>query len=275
MEGFLAGEMRYVVATDAIGMGLNLPIRRVIFMDTEKFDGVERRELRPEEIQQIAGPGGGMVCMTKGFVGATQNLGAIRAGLNTVVPPLQQAVAGFSDLVLQVEFDLLEVLTEWNRMPTVAPYVKLDITRYLTLISKIREQGFRLTRRRSSGRPTSPSMKRRSRCGTSFPVPPAPPPGGRHSPGRNCPKGHPDPAGAGTLLPKAGPLLLLCQGLRLPGGRGGPLRPPGREVAEEINEILLHRLKNNIRFCAVCGAALPLHHHGRLCEACYRKQRRR
>ena len=39
MEGFLAGEMRYVVATDAIGMGLNLPIRRVIFMDTEKFDG--------------------------------------------------------------------------------------------------------------------------------------------------------------------------------------------------------------------------------------------
>ena len=49
----------------------------------------------------------------------------------------------------------------------------------------------------------------------------------------------------------------------------------GEEVAEEINEILLHRLKNNIRFCAVCGAALPLHHHGRLCEACYRKQRRR
>lgn len=36
----------------------------------------------------------------KGYVGATQNLGAIRAGLNTVVPPLQQAVAGFSDLVL-------------------------------------------------------------------------------------------------------------------------------------------------------------------------------
>ena len=47
------------------------------------------------------------------------------------------------------------------------------------------------------------------------------------------------------------------------------------EVAEEINEILLHRLKNNIRFCALCGTALPLHHHGRLCDACFRKQRRR
>ena len=62
---------------------------------------------------------------------------AIRAGLNTVVPPLQQAVAGFSDLVLMVDFDLLEVLTEWNKMPTVEPYVKLDITRYLTIISKL------------------------------------------------------------------------------------------------------------------------------------------
>lgn len=82
----------------------------------------------------------------KGYVGATQNLGAIRAGLNTVVPPLQQAVAGFSDLVLMVDFDLLEVLTEWNKMPTVEPYVKLDITRYLTIISKLREQGFQLTK---------------------------------------------------------------------------------------------------------------------------------
>ena len=45
-------------------------------------------------------------------------------------------------------------------------------------------------------------------------------------------------------------------------------------VAEEINEILLHRLKNNIRFCARCGAALPLRHHGRLCDGCYRAQNR-
>ena len=34
MEGFLDGRMQYVVSTDAIGMGLNLPIRRIIFMET-------------------------------------------------------------------------------------------------------------------------------------------------------------------------------------------------------------------------------------------------
>lgn len=103
----------------------------------------------------------------KGYVGATQNLGAIRAGLNTVVPPLQQAVAGFSDLVLMVDFDLLEVLTEWNKMPTVEPYVKLDITRYLTIISKLREQGFQLTKEQDSGQPTSPLTRLRNRCGRS------------------------------------------------------------------------------------------------------------
>ena len=98
MEGFLEGRMRYVVSTDAIGMGLNLPIRRIIFMDTEKYDGVERRPLKPEEIQQIAGRAGRFGMYDKGWVGATQGLGVIRQGLNTVVPPLTYAVAGFAVL---------------------------------------------------------------------------------------------------------------------------------------------------------------------------------
>lgn len=146
MEGFLEGKMKYIVSTDAIGMGLNLPIRRVIFMDTEKFDGVERRPLKPEEIRQIAGRAGRYGMYAKGYVGATQNLELIRAGLEAVVPPLQYAVVGFSDLVLQVDFDLLEVLTQWNQMPTVEPYRKLDITRYIAIISKMREMGFLLSK---------------------------------------------------------------------------------------------------------------------------------
>ena len=71
MEGFLEGRMQYVVSTDAIGMGLNLPIRRVIFLDTRKFDGVERRDLKPAEIQQIAGRAGRYGMYDKGYVGAT------------------------------------------------------------------------------------------------------------------------------------------------------------------------------------------------------------
>ena len=58
MERFLRGETRVLVATDAIGMGLNLPIRRVIFTRDRKFDGLHNRALRPEEIRQIGGRAG-------------------------------------------------------------------------------------------------------------------------------------------------------------------------------------------------------------------------
>lgn len=274
MEGFLAGRMSYVVSTDAIGMGLNLPIRRIIFMDTEKFDGVERRELKPEEIQQIAGRAGRYGMYDMGYVGATQNLGAIRAGLNTVVPPLQQAVAGFSDLVLMVDFDLLEVLTEWNKMPTVEPYVKLDITRYITLISKIREQGFRLSKEqelRAANIPFDETEEPLRELFFRFLR--------LHQQGQ--PIEQPAlPEDRARTLPE---LELYCRKLDLyfsfSKAFGCPVDEDAlydrrEEVAEEINEILLHRLKNNIRFCALCGAALPLHHHGRLCDACFRKQRR-
>ena len=274
MEGFLEGRMRYVVSTDAIGMGLNLPIRRIIFMESEKFDGVERRPLKPEEIQQIAGRAGRFGMYDKGWVGATQNLGAIRQGLNTVVPPLQYAVAGFSDLVLQVDFDLLEVLTEWSKMPTTEPYVKLDISRYLSLISKIREMGFLLPKEqelRAANIPfdeTEPPLRelffhflRLYQQGEPVPQP-----------------GHPE--GDACTLPE---LELYCRKLDLYFSFCKAFDCPVDEdrlydcredVAEEINEILLYRLKNNIRFCAQCGKALPLHHSGRLCDDCFRKTRR-
>nr|CAG4708790.1 unnamed protein product [Naegleria fowleri] len=47
-----------LVATDAIGMGLNLNIRRIVFSQTEKFDGKEIRTLTPHEIKQIGGRAG-------------------------------------------------------------------------------------------------------------------------------------------------------------------------------------------------------------------------
>lgn len=47
-----------LVATDAVGMGLNLSIGRIVFSSLEKFDGKKSRILRPDEIKQIAGRAG-------------------------------------------------------------------------------------------------------------------------------------------------------------------------------------------------------------------------
>ena len=271
MEGFLEGRMQYVVSTDAIGMGLNLPIRRVIFLDTRKFDGVERRDLKPAEIQQIAGRAGRYGMYDKGYVGATENLDFIREGLEAAVPPLETAVAGFSELVLQVEHDLLEVLTEWNKMPTVAPYVKLDVSRYITLIGKVRQEGFSLTREQELRCANIPfdeteeellelffSFLRCFKAGQPLSCP-------------ELPEGH------APTLPQ---LEQYCRKLDLyfsfskafgcPIDRDA-LYDKREDAAESINQILLYNLKNNIRFCARCGAALPLHQSGRLCQSCYRK----
>jgi ATP-dependent RNA helicase SUPV3L1/SUV3 len=55
---FQSGEVDYLVATDAIGMGLNMDVDHVAFADIAKFDGKMHRELRPEELAQIAGRAG-------------------------------------------------------------------------------------------------------------------------------------------------------------------------------------------------------------------------
>ena len=54
-----AGEVDYLVATDAIGMGLNMGITHVGFSAMTKFDGHGFRRLTPSEVGQIAGRGGG------------------------------------------------------------------------------------------------------------------------------------------------------------------------------------------------------------------------
>jgi ATP-dependent RNA helicase SUPV3L1/SUV3 len=52
------GDVDFLVATDAIGMGINMDVDHVAFAAMEKFDGVGTRPLRPEEIGQIAGRAG-------------------------------------------------------------------------------------------------------------------------------------------------------------------------------------------------------------------------
>jgi len=55
---FQAGEVDYLVATDAIGMGLNLDVEHVAFASTRKFDGRDVRDLDDAELGQIAGRAG-------------------------------------------------------------------------------------------------------------------------------------------------------------------------------------------------------------------------
>ena len=275
VAGFLNHERQYVVSTDAIGMGLNLPIRRIIFMDTSKFDGKERRPLKPEEVQQIAGRAGRYGIYDKGYVGATENLSHIQTCMETVVPPLTYAVAGFSDLVLMVDFDLLEVLEVWNRMPTVEPYHKLDITRYITIISQMRERGFHLPKEQELAAANIPfdetddelimlfyRFLRAYMNGTE----PEQPVLQEKKTAYTLPE-------LELYYRKLDLYFSFCKAFSCPVDSDA-LRDEREKTADLINMILLHNLKNNIRFCDRCGAAMPLHHSGRLCNDCYARIRR-
>jgi ATP-dependent RNA helicase SUPV3L1/SUV3 len=55
---YQAGEVDYLVATDAVGMGLNMDVTHVAFAGLSKFDGRRRRRLTPAEMAQIAGRAG-------------------------------------------------------------------------------------------------------------------------------------------------------------------------------------------------------------------------
>jgi ATP-dependent RNA helicase SUPV3L1/SUV3 len=80
---YQSGEVDHLVATDAIGMGLNLDLEHVAFTSLTKHDGVGPRRLHPSEVAQIAGRAGRHV--RDGTFGATTELGDLP-------PPLVEAV---------------------------------------------------------------------------------------------------------------------------------------------------------------------------------------
>lgn len=70
-----AGEVDYMVATDAIGMGLNMDVNHVAFSGLRKFDGRHTRYLSPVEVGQIAGRAGRH--MNDGSFGTTAGHGPL------------------------------------------------------------------------------------------------------------------------------------------------------------------------------------------------------
>ena len=113
---FREGETDIVVATDAIGMGLNMPVRRIVFLQTDKFDGYERRELYPGEIQQIAGRAGRYGIFNEGLVNTLYDAPMVEEALSMVLPQDEEAVVAFPEELLRINAPLSEILMQWSEM---------------------------------------------------------------------------------------------------------------------------------------------------------------
>ncbi len=132
---FNKGKTKVAVATDAIGMGLNLPVRRIVFMQTEKFDGVSRRPLKVAEVKQIAGRAGRFGIYDKGYVSALgeTELEFIRGLYEAGEEPLTQVNLGFPQVLLDIDAPLDELMKIWYSVTPSEPFVKENIDEALYL----------------------------------------------------------------------------------------------------------------------------------------------
>ena len=74
IDRFLHGRADVCVATDVLGHGVNLPCETLLFAETTKFDGQQRRDLEPWELAQIAGRAGRFGLVERGHVGVLVGL---------------------------------------------------------------------------------------------------------------------------------------------------------------------------------------------------------
>ena len=135
MHLFHKKKTKVVVATDAIGMGLNLPVKRIVFLQAEKFDGVTRRLLTTAEVKQIAGRAGRFGLYPKGYVTATEeaDLAYIEERMEDTEKPLTQVNLGFPQILLDIDAPLDELLEIWHSVTPSDPFVKENIDEALFL----------------------------------------------------------------------------------------------------------------------------------------------
>lgn len=124
---FTEGVNQVVVATDAIGMGINLPIRRIVFMNTSKFDGTDKRRLEAEEIRQIAGRAGRYGYYDVGYVQSALDIEYVGKKLEEPLKPLTRARIGFPEVLLDIDMEMDEIIEAWERTKNLPMYDKISM----------------------------------------------------------------------------------------------------------------------------------------------------
>jgi len=140
-SAFVSGENQILVSTDAIGMGVNLPIRRIIFTDIKKFDGEEVRFLTSQEVKQIAGRAGRIGIYEVGYVACMNNdIAFIENRLHTTDDEIEKAVVGPAEAILNIGIlPLKEKLALWsNREEALNYYCKKDVRDFILILDKLK-----------------------------------------------------------------------------------------------------------------------------------------
>lgn len=146
---FREGESQILVSTDAIAMGLNLPIKTLLFSKDNKFDGLRRRELLPTEVLQISGRAGRYGFEEKGYVGALDEnaLTTIAFAFHSPLPDIELPVSVMASLehvmligeILETD-NILDILAFFaDNMEFDGPFVAANIDSMLEVAAIVSE----------------------------------------------------------------------------------------------------------------------------------------
>lgn len=128
---FREGKTDLLIATDCIGMGMNLPIQRIRFLEEEKFDGVRVRPLEPAEVQQIAGRAGRFGVYPEGYFSGSA---FIQVAFSENPEPVTIHIK-YPRNIWQLEGKLSEILSYWDSQIRYKGFVKQDCSELIDKVS--------------------------------------------------------------------------------------------------------------------------------------------
>ncbi|UKJ88491.2 ATP-dependent RNA helicase [Theileria orientalis] len=133
IESFNKRDTKILIASDVIGMGVNVSIRRIIFNKLTKYDGIESRVLNAAEVQQIAGRAGryGLEC-GEGQVSCVRkkDLPLLKELMNTEPPQIEKAV-------ISPNPEIFEAFNVALNQATGSRHSVSDVTQLITSMAKM------------------------------------------------------------------------------------------------------------------------------------------
>ncbi len=275
---FADGKTDVVVATDAIGMGMNLPIRRVVFLQTVKFDGVKERPLTASEVKQIAGRAGRYGLYDTGYVTSYYDYWMIEKLLSQEIIPIRKAMISIPEGFLSKDGKVSTILEMWNRIPASDFYDKGDISEKIKVAKALESiDDNRELIRKFIRIPANPDNKDTFSVYTDFYKAVA---RGR-DPELSSTMQRFDASDVETDSKNAMQQLEMCSTVfdflysftRLFGDEEDLFRilETKRNISEKIF-VILDKQKLSLRACPICGKRLKWSYQFSVCQECYRKK---
>ncbi len=280
-ERFARGITEICVATDAVGMGLNLPADNVCFFETDKFDGHTRRTLTPNEIRQIGGRAGRFGLSNFGQVGALTrgDLAVVRQALDNPILEYSFAyVAPTPEALKLIPGMLAGKLSTWMLLQSIPAKWKMilrpvDLSAQIELANLLSMQDVdRLGEERAFKLINAPTYRETENywllCARAI----------IHG------KRMPSPQDPGPkVIRNANDLTLFEQAIRSAdcylwlsqreeffscGPESENVRARRAQWSVEVDAALQRRV-DTARRCRLCGRPLPLKHRYNICQHCY------